>query len=133
MKKALRITKVTRLLRISEIVTDLRSDKTDEELLAAYDMDWRQLSKVYSKLFFGGYLSEADLIQRREMRRGRDVSHIPLVEISDVAASYQCQICGFTSGHHFSECPECGELNLRRLTKRSLHEQFMRTRANGGA
>lgn len=130
MSKQLRITKVTRLIRIPEIVKDLRSDKSDEDLLAEYNLDWRQLTKIYSRLFFGGYLTEYDLIRRRQMRPGQEASHIPHVQTVDSEKFFECQACGFMSEYHFTECPECGELNLRRLTRRAPYEKFMMARAN---
>lgn len=130
MSKQLRITKVTRFIRIPEIVNDLRSDKTDEDLLVEYNLDWRQLTKIYSRLFFGGYLTEYDLIRRRQMRPGREASHIPHVQSVSSEKFFECQACGFMSEYHFTECPECGELNLRRLTRRAPYEKFMMARAN---
>ena len=130
MPKQLRITKVTRIIRIPEIVDDLRSDKTDEDLLLEYNLDWRQLTKIYSRLFFGGYLTEHDLVRRRLMRPGQEASHIPHVQTQGSEKLFKCQACGFISEYHFTECPECGEINLRRLTRRASYEEFFLTRAN---
>ena len=118
MKKLFQVTKVTKMLKISEILTDLSSDMTDEDLLTKYQLSWKQLEKTYRKLFYGGYLTSADMIRRIVMRAGQDSSHIPFVEIDDAEAVYECEICGYTSIMHFSTCPRCHKVNLRRLTRR---------------
>lgn len=118
MKKRVTVTKVTRLLKIADILQDILSAVSDEELIQKYELSWKQLGKVYSKLFYGGYLSKEELSSRIELRSGRDCSHIPLVDIQDFEHEYECQICGFSSPLHFSACPRCRQINLRRLTRR---------------
>jgi len=119
MKKVLKVTKVTRLLKISEILPDILSGLSDEDLLEKYRLNWEQLRKIYSKLFYGGFMTKGDLLRRIELREGQDASHIPFVEIEPRGAVYECLICGFNSEFHFSECPRCRQVNLRRLTRRS--------------
>jgi hypothetical protein len=119
MKKILRVTKTTRLVKIREILTDIFADVSDEGLLEQYGLSWEQLGKIYSKLFYGGFLTAEDLERRLDLRVGKDASHIPLAEIYGSKALYECLICGFISHLHFSACPRCGQINLRRLTKRS--------------
>lgn len=118
MVKIRRITKVARLIRVREIVSDLRSDITDEELVEKYDLTWRQLSKVYTRLLYGGYLKKEDLKRRLEMRSGRASSHIPLAQMDHGGNGYECCICGFSSLLHFSACPRCHRINLRRIMKK---------------
>lgn len=118
MRKLFQVTKVTRMLRISEILTDLSSDMTDEDLLIKYRLSWKQLEKIYRKLFYGGFLTSADMVRRIMMRTGQDSSHIPFVEIDGADAVYECEICGYSSIMHFSTCPRCHKINLRRLTRR---------------
>jgi rubrerythrin len=117
MKKVLKVTKVTRVLKIADILRDILSDMSDEEVLERHDLSWIQLEKIYSKLFYGGYLSKAELATRVQMRCGRDASHIPLVDLDCSEKVYLCEICGFTSPFHFSACPRCRQVNLRRLTR----------------
>ena len=64
-KKVVKVTKITRVLKVSEILGDILSDVTDEELLEKYGLGWKQLEKVYCKLFLRGIhregsASEAD-------------------------------------------------------------------------
>ena len=118
MKKRVTVTKVTRLLKIADVLQDMLSAVSDEELIQKYELSWKQLGKVYSKLFYRGYLSKEELSSRIELRSGRDCSHIPLVDIQDLEHVYECQICGFASPLHFSACPRCRQINLRRLTRR---------------
>ncbi|GEM_PF-618728 len=118
MKKTLKITKTTRLIRISQIVGDLKSPVSDEDLLDKYQISWNQLNKIYCKLFYGGQISRDDLTRRVEMRAGTHVSHIPLVWIDDPATIYKCGVCGYESGAHFSQCPRCHQFNLRTLHHR---------------
>jgi ribosomal protein L40E len=115
MKKYLTVKKVTRVLRIADIVRDMLSDVTDEELLEKYSLDWTQLRKVYCKLFYGGVLTKEQLVRRVELRSGSDSSHIPLADIEEVDRVYTCEVCGFASPWHFSACPRCHQVNLRRL------------------
>lgn len=117
MKKIVTITKVTKLIKVREITQDLRSEQSDEEVMLKYKLNWKQLEKVYEKLFYGRYLTEKDLIRRIEMRYGKDSSHIPLVRLVGPDAAYECEVCGFGSNYHFSRCPKCRSLNLRKLTK----------------
>lgn len=117
-KKVMTFTKTTRLLKVAEVVEDMLADMSDEELLLKYGLSWNQLHKVYSKLFYGGFLSKDEMVRRIELRGGRDTSHIPLVEIEESGASYECMTCGFESTLHFSKCPRCKQINLRRLMRR---------------
>ena len=119
MRKLLRVTKVTRVLKVADVLRDVLSDRSDEDILEKHDLTWRQLEKVYTKLFYGGYLSKAELARRVELRRGRDASHIPFVDLESSDMLYVCEICGFSSCLHFSSCPRCRQVNLRRLTRSS--------------
>jgi hypothetical protein len=116
------ITKITRLIPLSDIIRDLKSDASDEEIMVKRKLSWGQLAKVYSKLFYGGAISREDLTRRFEMRRGKRSSHIPLVQMESSPVGYRCSICGFVSERHFSVCPECSGLNLRRLLRRRIQD-----------
>jgi len=118
MVKIRRITKVARLIKIREIICDLKSDITDEELVEKYDLTWNQLSKVYTRLFYSGYLKKEDLVRRLEMRSGRASSHIPLAQMDHGGTGYECSVCGYSSLMHFSACPRCHRINLRRIMKK---------------
>jgi hypothetical protein len=118
-KKVVKVTKITKVLKVSEILGDILSDVTDEELLEKYDLGWKQLEKVYCKLFYGGFLGRDQLRRRSRLRAGKPTSHIPLAEIEDPGRVYECLICGYTSRLHFSACPRCRQINLRRLTLQS--------------
>jgi hypothetical protein len=118
-KKVMTFTKTTRLLKVAEVVGDMLADVPDEELLRKYSLTWGQLYKVYSKLFYGGFLSKDEMLGRIELREGRDSSHIPFVEIEESGTSYECMTCGFESALHFSKCPRCKQINLRRLMRRA--------------
>ncbi len=81
MKKILRVTKTTRLVKIREILTDIFADVSDEKLTEEYSLSWEQLGKVYSKLFYAGFLTSEDLEKRIDLRSGKDSSHIPMAAI----------------------------------------------------
>lgn len=121
MKKRLIVTKTTRLLKVADILRDMQSSMSDEELLERHSLSWSQLEKVYSKLFYGGHLGKDELMRRIELRSGKDCSHIPLVDIYDADEVYLCEVCGYISGLHFSLCPRCRQINLRRLSRRFLY------------
>ncbi len=114
------MTKTTRVVRIKDVLRDLLSDVTDEELAQKHDLRWEQLEKVYAKLYYSGYLAKEDLQRRMDLRGGKDVGHIPFSEIDNSGTRYECTMCGFVSPLHFTTCPRCREVNLRRLTKRIL-------------
>jgi len=118
MKRVLRVTKVTKVLRIKDLLRDMLLGMSDEDLMNKHALRWTQLEKIYRKLYYGGHLGKAELLRRIEMRVGKNVSHIPFAEIEDSGIIYRCEICGFTSPLHFSTCPRCHEINLRRLTRR---------------
>jgi len=118
MLKIVRVTKITRLIRLSEILADIKSDTTDEKIAEKYRLTWSQMARAYSKLFHEGFLAVEDLRRRLAMRSGKAASHIPLVQMDDSAARYECFFCGFVSPFHFSACPRCQALNLRRLWAR---------------
>jgi hypothetical protein len=118
MKKIMTMTKIVRTFKVREILGDMLANMTDEALLLKYALSWKQLGKIYTKLFYGGYLSDEDLLVRIELRRGRDASHIPLVQINTSGSVYECLVCGYMSALHFSECPRCHQINLRRLSRR---------------
>ncbi len=124
MKKILRVIKTTRLVKIRDILADIFADVSDENLMEQYDLSWEQLGKIYSKLFYGGFLTREDLEKRIELRSGKDASHIPLAEIHGDNHMYRCTICGYISHLHFSACPRCRQINLRKLDKRSAHSDF---------
>ncbi len=118
MKKIMTMTKIVRTFKVREILRDMLTDMTDEALLRKHALSWKQLGKIYTKLFYGGYLSDKDLLARIELRRGKDASHIPLVQIDSAGTAYECLVCGYISASHFSQCPRCSQINLRRLTRR---------------
>lgn len=115
MRKVTTLTKTTRLFKIRVLVQDLRSDMTDEEIMVKHGLTRNMLAKVYARLFHQGYLDGEDLDTRLEMRGGNDSAHIPLVRMENHEVEYECYACGFTSDSHFSECPQCRRLNLRRM------------------
>ncbi len=119
MRKIIRIRKVCRLIPTAEILRDLNANMTDEELLQRYQITWLQLEKIYSRLLHGGYLSEDDLVHRLEMRSGMAAAHIPVARLENGSRRYHCSFCGFASAHHFSACPRCNGVNLRRLRKKN--------------
>lgn len=121
MKKRLIVTKTTRVLKVVDILRDMQSSVSDEEILERHSLSWSQLEKVYAKLFYGGYLGKDELMRRIELRSGRNCSHIPLVDIYDTDEVYLCEVCGYISGLHFSLCPRCRQINLRRLSRRFLY------------
>jgi hypothetical protein len=81
---------------------------------------------VYSRLFHAGYLCSEDLLDRLEMRGDADCSHIPLLRLTDSESQYECSFCGFYSTMHFTECPRCRRVNLRRLTREFMLSQSRR-------
>jgi hypothetical protein len=120
-KKLVRVTKITKVIRVSEILRDMLEDISDEELLEKYQIGWIQLGKVYGKLFYGGFIGKREMRRRIDLRAGRDTSHIPFVEIKGSASmQYECVECGFKSSLHFSTCPRCRKVNLRRLRRSVL-------------
>lgn len=127
------ITKITRLIPFLDVVQDLKSEASDEDVMAKHNLSWTQLAKVYSKLFYSGALSREDLARRLEMRLGKRASHIPLVRIEAASTGYRCSICGFVSERHFSVCPECSGLNLRRLMRRRQVERRSASPLSAGA
>jgi predicted amidophosphoribosyltransferase len=124
MRKLVKVTKITRVFRVAEILGDLLTEATDEELLEKYKINLKQLEKIYCRLFYGGFLDKDDMIRRIELRLGKDASHIPFAELPDAGATYECEICGFASSQHFSACPRCRQLNLRRLTRSSRAPRY---------
>ncbi|MBI5252048.1 MAG: hypothetical protein HY912_21345 [Desulfomonile tiedjei] len=118
-KKVMTFTKTTRLLKVAEVLDDMFAGASDEELLKKYCLTWKQLHKVYSKLFYGGFISKEVMVRRIELRSGGDASHIPVAEIEESRDAYECMTCGFSSSLHFSECPRCKQINLRRLMRRT--------------
>lgn len=118
MRKLLRITKITRIFRLKEILNDIHSGVEDEDILSKYRINQMQLSRIYSKLFYGGHLTKRDILRRIHMRSGMDSSYIPYAEFESSDYVYECLTCGFSSMHHFSVCPRCQQLNLRRLNRR---------------
>jgi hypothetical protein len=118
MKKILRMTKVVRTVKVREILRDMLAELPDEALLEKYQLNWKQLGKIYTKLFYGGLLSDELMLTRIELRQGKDASHIPLVQIDGSGTIYECLVCGYISALHFSECPRCRQINLRRLSRR---------------
>ncbi len=118
MKRKVRtMVKRTKMLRVLDLLQDFYADLSDEKLLQKYDLTWEQLGKAYEKLFYGGYLTKAEMERRLDLREGANTSHIPYVEIVAVDRIYECLSCGYVSGRHFSSCPRCRHLNVRRLSK----------------
>jgi hypothetical protein len=118
MRKLLRISKVTRVFRLKELLNDVHSGVEDDDILDKYRITRKQLGRIYSKLFYGGHLTERDIVRRIAMRGGKDSSYIPYAEFQGSNQIYECLTCGFSSMLHFSACPRCQQLNLRRLSRR---------------
>jgi len=118
MKRLLRVTKVTRVLKLKDILTDIQFGVPDEDILGKYRITGKQLGRIYCKLFYAGHLTEGDMVRRIEMRCGRDASYIPYAELQESNRVYECLTCGYSSTLHFSACPRCQQLNLRRLSMR---------------
>ncbi len=53
-------------LRISanEVLTDLRSGMEDDALMAKYNLNFRQLQRLFRKMIQGGFVSPIELAQR---------------------------------------------------------------------
>jgi hypothetical protein len=119
MRKLVTVTKITRVFRVAEILNDILADASDEELLMKYRITLKQLGKIYCKLLYGGFVGKDDMVRRVELRHGKDASYIPFAEIQGSDVTYECAVCGFASPLHFSTCPRCQQLNLRRLTRPS--------------
>jgi hypothetical protein len=119
MRKLVKVTKITRVFKVAEILKDILTEVSDEQLLRKYRINFKQLEKIYCRLFYGGFLTKDDMVRRIELRHGKDACHIPFAELPNSSATYECAICGFASSQHFSACPRCRQLNLRRLTKSS--------------
>jgi hypothetical protein len=118
MIRVVRVTKVKRIIKVSDILRDLLNDVSDESVLAKYRLTWLQLEKIYAKLFHAGLLSKQEMETRIELRSGKNASHIPYADVAGVAEMYECTICGFSSSRHFSACPRCHQVNLRRLRRK---------------
>jgi hypothetical protein len=118
MIRVVKVTKVKRVIKVSDILRDLLNDVSDESILVKYRLTWVQLEKIYAKLFHTGLLSKHEMETRIELRSGKDASHIPYADLADVGEVYECTICGFSSPRHFSACPRCRQINLRRLRRR---------------
>ncbi len=118
MKRKVRtMVKRTKMLRVPALLQDFYADLSDEKLMQKYDLTWEQLGKAYEKLFYGGFVTQVEMQRRLELREGADTSHIPYVEIVAAEKIYECLSCGYVSGKHFSLCPRCRHLNVRRLRK----------------
>ncbi len=109
------ITKTVKLINVNRILHDLKSEAADEDLMEKYHLSLKQLEKVYIKLYYGGHLSRSDMRKRIRMRLGKRNFHIPFAEMSN-EDGFLCSKCGYISHLHFSKCPRCEQLNVRRLT-----------------
>ncbi len=112
--------KIKIVIKVSEIVGDMLSGVSDEDILQKYGLTWTLLRKVYIKLYYNRHISSGQLETRLMMRNGADASHIPFVQIEEQDRLYECAECGYVSEIHFSSCPQCYQINLRRLTKLHL-------------
>lgn len=111
-----KVIKVKKRIKLKSILQDLLSDMTDERIMISYDLNKLQLSKVYSRLYHLGLLSEEDLERRIDLRGAKDISHIPLAAFPITTDHYYCEMCGFVSRRHFTKCPDCQAINLRKIT-----------------
>jgi hypothetical protein len=133
MRRIIKVTKVTRMVRIADVLNDILTDVHDEDLLEKHNLTWKQLQKVYAKLFHAGYLEREDMERRIELRCGRDPSHIPFAEILHSEALYECEVCGYWSIFHFTICPRCSQINMRRLTRPMPRKRLVVSRAHYSA
>jgi Fe2+ or Zn2+ uptake regulation protein len=112
----IKIIKKKKRIKLNSILRDILSEMSDEQILEAYQINKLQLSKVYSRLYQLGLLSEEDLEKRIELRGARDISHIPLAQFPPTMDHFVCEDCGYVSRRHFTQCPECSAINLRKIT-----------------
>jgi lipopolysaccharide biosynthesis regulator YciM len=111
-----KIVKKKKRIKLNSILNDILTSRPDEEILEKYQLTKLQLSKVYSRLYQLGLLSEEDLERRIELRGASDISHIPLAQLPPTMDHFTCESCGYLSRRHFTQCPECSAINLRKIS-----------------
>jgi len=69
-------------LKISanEVLTDLRAGMDDEELMAKYNLSFRQLQRLFRKMIQGGFMSPLQLAQRLCVTKSQVTDAIEMAE-----------------------------------------------------
>lgn len=86
-----------RTISASEIVADLRSGHSDNEIMAKYQISARALESVFSKLVQSNLISQDDLDARLDLAQGSVNLEV-----------FRCPACDCVQLNQFDECPLCG-------------------------
>jgi hypothetical protein len=86
-----------RKITAREILRDVRSGLSDQDLMEKYTLSAQGLQSVFHKLVTAGVITQAELDDR-----------VPITERTVDLGLYICPACGNIQGKEFVICPRCG-------------------------
>lgn len=86
-----------RKITAREVLRDVRSGSSDQDLMEKYTLSSQGLQSVFHKLVSAGVITQAELDDR-----------VPITERTVDLGLYICPACGNIQGKEFVICPRCG-------------------------
>lgn len=86
-----------RKITAREILRDIRSGSSDQDLMEKYTLSAQGLQSVFHKLVSAGVISQPELDDR-----------VPITERTVDLGLFICPACGNIQGKEFATCPRCG-------------------------
>ncbi|MGB6067500.1 MAG: hypothetical protein WBG50_22065 [Desulfomonilaceae bacterium] len=86
-----------RKITAKELLSDIRSGVSDQELMRKYSLSSQGLQSVFSKMVSARMITQAELDDR-----------IPITERTVDLGLFICPACGNIQGKEFAVCPRCG-------------------------
>jgi hypothetical protein len=86
-----------RKITAREVLRDIRSGSSDQDLMEKYTLSAQGLQSVFHKLVTAGVITQGELDDR-----------VPITERTVDLGLYICPACGNIQGTEFITCPRCG-------------------------
>jgi len=86
-----------RKITAREVLRDIRSGLSDQDLMEKYTLSAQGLQSVFHKLVSAGVISQPELDDR-----------VPITERTVDLGLFICPACGNIQGKEFATCPRCG-------------------------
>ncbi|MFH1116105.1 MAG: ankyrin repeat domain-containing protein [Pseudomonadota bacterium] len=97
----------TRKINAKEIIQDIRSGRTDLEIMSKHDLSPRDLERVFEKLLSIKAVTQDELDQRAS-GTGRNQGARGTATAAEEELLLKCPSCGKKYSQYLPKCPECG-------------------------
>ncbi len=92
----------TKKISAKAIMTDLKAELSDSDLMKKYGISFQALQDLFAKLVQAKLVPQA-FFDKRAVNQAARPSAKPL------SKSHTCPYCGFETAEKFKKCPRCGQ------------------------